>query len=117
MVVAYVNFVEFLEQIGMSGMVRSECRATPDERPLITLQLQEENREEWDRLWNLNEPEECPVCQERPDIWDSPMNSDVPTRCTHWACIECWDQITDRDQRCPICRDTLRVWLLGRVDW
>ena len=114
MVVAYVNFVEFLEQVGMSGLVRSPEPARPDERPLITPQFREQNREEWDRLWNLNRTEECPVCHEKPDIWDGPMNSDVPTRCTHWACARCWVQINDRDKRCPICRDDLSDWLSGR---
>ena len=35
MVVAYVNFVEFLEQVGIRGLVRSPEPACPDERPLI----------------------------------------------------------------------------------
>ena len=114
MVVAHVNFVEFMQQIRMN--VLSPGPARPDGRPLITPQLRELNQEEWDRLWNLNRTEECPVCHEKPDIWTGPMNSDVPTRCTHWACVGCWDQIADRDQRCPICRDDLSEWLSGRVD-
>ena len=104
-VVAYVHFLDWLAQDGF----------TRNERPLITPQFREQNGDEWDRLWHLNRREECPVCLERPDIWDGPMNSDVPTRCTHWACVDCWDQITDRDQRCPICRDDLSEWLSGRV--
>ena len=125
MVVAYVNFVEFLEQNFNATVIAREAVAAqqnyalrwrhspeprPDERPLITPQFREENEAEWDRLWH-SRPDECPVCHEKPDIWDGPMNSDVPTRCTHWACTECWDQVTDRDQRCPICRDDLSVWL------
>ena len=51
------------------------------------------------------------MCHEDPDIWDCPMNSDVPTRCTHWLCVGCWARIAGRDQRCPICRDDLSVWL------
>ncbi len=82
-----------------------------DTRPLITLRMQVESRQEWDRLWHLNKTEECPVCHEKPDIWDGPMNSDVPTRCTHWACVICWERIARRDKRCPICRDDLTDWL------
>jgi hypothetical protein len=111
-VVAYVNFVEFLEGVGMGA--RSPESARPDQRPLITPQFREQNEEEWNRLWN-NRSDQCPVCQETPDIWDGPMNSDVPTRCTHWACVICWDQITARDRRCPICRDDLSEWLSERV--
>ena len=90
-------------------------RATAhDTRPLITPRMREENRQEWDRLWNLNRGEECPVCHERPGIWDGPMNSDVPTRCTHWACVHCWAKIAERDKRCPICREDLSEWIRWR---
>ena len=82
-----------------------------DTRPLITPRWRQENSEEWDRLWILNMTEECPVCQEKPDIWDGPMNSDVASRCTHWACVSCWARIAERDKRCPVCRDDLSVWL------
>ncbi|MFX4226562.1 MAG: hypothetical protein ACFHHU_01310 [Porticoccaceae bacterium] len=82
-----------------------------DTRPLITSGMREENREEWDSLWNLNRPDVCPVCLARPDIWDSPMNSDFSTRCTHWVCIDCWAEISRRDRQCPICRDDLSEWL------
>jgi hypothetical protein len=81
-----------------------------DTRPLITPRMQVENTREWDRLWRLNKTEECPVCHEKPDIWDGPMNSGVPTRCTHWACVSCWERIARRDKRCPICRDDLTDW-------
>jgi len=82
-----------------------------DTRPLITPHMREHNRQEWDRLWNLNRTEECCVCHEKPDIWDGPMNSDVPTRCTHWACVCCWQRIAGRDKRCPICREDLTEWI------
>ena len=81
-----------------------------DTRPLITPRMREENKQEWDRLWHLNKTEECPVCHEKPDIWNGPMNSDVPTRCTHWACVGCWERIEENDKRCPVCRDDLTDW-------
>ena len=113
-VVAYVQFFQFVEAaIAFEpALARVSIPApVPDDRPLITPQLRRENRAEWDRLWTLNKPDECPVCHEDPDIWDGPMNSDVPTRCTHWACIGCWAEIAARDKRCPICRDDLSVWI------
>ena len=81
-----------------------------DTRPLITPRWRQENSEEWDRLWNLNRTE-CPMCHETEVIWDGPMNSDVASRCTHWACVSCWARIAQRDKRCPVCRDDLSVWL------
>ena len=52
------------------------------------------------------------MCHERPAVWDGPMNSDIPTRCTPWICVPCWRRIADRDQRCPICRENLSKWIL-----
>ena len=110
-VVAFVQFEQFLAYTGMWFVSELAHTPVPDDRPLITPQLRRENRAEWDRLWTLNKPDECPVCHEDPDIWDGPMNSDVPTRCTHWACLGCWAEIAARDKRCPICRDDLSVWI------
>ena len=39
------------------------------------------------------------------------MNSDVPTRCTHWVCVPCWARIAGRDKRCPIYREDLSAWI------
>ena len=85
-------------------------RADADPRPLISLQWREENDDEWNRRWG-NRPEECPVCLQKPYIWDGPMNSNIPTRCTHWACVLCWAEIKERDNRCPVCRDDVSQWL------
>ena len=104
--VVYVNFRAFMD---VHHHIFTEPRAPPDNRPLITDEWRAQHPEEWQRLWQ--KPEECSVCHERPDIWDGPMNSDVPTRCTHWACVTCWEEIASRDRRCPICRDDLSVWL------
>ena len=38
------------------------------------------------------------------------MNGDVDTRCTHWLCSDCWDEIAKHDRRCPICRYDLDAW-------
>ena len=111
--VAYVNFIDFIEEVGLDVVqnIIDDDHREPDPRPLITPQFREQNNVEWLRLWDLNRTEECPVCHERPDMWDMPMNSDIPTRCTHWICVECWSRINDRDKRCPICRDDLTDWL------
>ena len=95
----------------MRRRVRQRTTAPADMRPLITPRWRDENPQEWDRLWNLSRFDVCPVCHERPDVRDGPMNSDVPTRCTHWACVGCWARIAQRDMRCPICRDNLSHWL------
>ena len=69
--------------------------------------------EEWQRLWD-SRPSECPICyDDAVDIWDGPMNSDVPTRCTHWLCTQCWMKVSEDKKRCPLCRDDLSEWLDG----
>ena len=98
----YFNAHNFMEQV---------VTPSSDSRPIITPRMREENRQEWDRLWNLNRTEECAVCHEKPEIWDGPMNSDIPTRCTHWLCLPCWARIAERDKRCPVCREDLSVWI------
>jgi len=91
--------------------IAEAVEAQRDMRPLITPRWRDENAQEWHRLWDRNRIDVCPVCHERPDITDGPMNSDVPTRCTHWACVGCWARIAQRDMRCPICRENLSRWL------
>ncbi len=105
--VCYFNASRFMEQV----VAPSFETPSADTRPLITPRMREENRAEWDRLWNLNRTEECPVCQEKPAVWDGPMNSDIPTRCSHWICVPCWTRIAARDGRCPICREDLSTWI------
>ena len=103
-VVCYFNAHLFLSQLGGEP-------PRVDTRPLVTQRMFQEDREQYDRLWSMNEVEECPVCFERADVWDSPMNSDIPTRCTHWICVPCWETIATRNKRCPVCREDLSVWL------
>ena len=52
------------------GALNSSARTFErlDTRPLITPQWREENPEEWNRLWQ--NPDECPVCHETPDMYD-----------------------------------------------
>ena len=44
-------------------------------------------------------------------IWQSPMNRNIPTRCTVWLCVECWTRIAGRDRPYLICQEELRMWL------
>lgn len=69
--------------------------------------------ERWQQIWDDSKVSECPICTFAPPhiVFDGPMNSDVPTRCTHWACTDCWDQLARRrDFHCPLCRDCLAEW-------
>jgi hypothetical protein len=86
-------------------------------RPLITPQWRHANVNWWFSLWT--KPAVCPMCHENPsakgDTWDGPMTSDLPTRCTHWACAGCWRQIASAERRCPVCHDALGEWLTSRA--
>ena len=93
-----------------SAFVEHRGAQSTDTRPLVTPHMRVTNRLEWERLWDLHKTGDCPVCHEKPDIWNGPMNSDVPTRCIHWACTSCWEMIAERDRRCPICREDLSAW-------
>ncbi len=92
----------------LSALV-TDFESIPDSRPLIDAQWREEHPEELSRL--RRHPDACVICHERPDVWSSPLNGDLPTRCPHWACGACWSEIAERDRRCPICRDDLTEWL------
>jgi hypothetical protein len=88
-----------------------------DMRPVITPQWCQRNNNWWLSLWT--KPAVCPVCHENPlakdDTWDSPIKSELPTRCTHWACAGCWSQIASAERRCPVCHDALGEWLTRRA--
>ena len=85
---------------------------TLDTRPLISPLMRAQNPEEWHRLFNLHPRRgPCDVCHEVPVIWAGPVNSEIPTRCTHWLCTDCWSRIARGDKRCPTCRDDLSQWL------
>ena len=74
--------------------------APPDTRPLITPALHVENPTLWNELWNRNQGPTCAICNEPHSreslLRDGPMNSDIPTRCTHWACTICWNRLAVR---------------------
>lgn len=73
-------------------------------------------------------PEECPVCfrSEEEIVWDGPCNSDVPTKCSHWLCTECWMEIRAkarcrhckylREVLCPLCREDITEWVYHCVE-
>ena len=72
--VAYVNFTAFMERSGIYiNFAALAAAPRTDNRPLITPQWQAEHPEEWQRLWDQHPRNECPVCHEKPDIWDGPM--------------------------------------------
>ena len=62
-------------------------------------------------------PTECPVCYEsfsqcgEKKEGDSPLMSDIPFKCTHWLCKECWEQVASTNAECPLCREDLAPWL------
>ena len=59
-------------------------------------------------------PSECPVCYESlgGKESDSPLLSDIPSKCMHWLCKDCWGKVADTNAECPICREDLAPWLL-----
>ena len=80
-------------------------------RVLVGPQLWKENKALFDEMWARNREEKCPVCYALPPT-DSPMNSDIPTYCTHWLCQGCWAEIKLRGKlECPICKEDLTTWM------
>ena len=59
-------------------------------------------------------PSECPVCYRvlNGQEADSPLISDIPSKCTHWLCKECWRRVANTNAECPLCREDLAPWLL-----
>ena len=101
-----------MAQMTLDHAVNAAPIPPPDTRPIVSPQLRAENPEEWRRLYDLNQiVGTCSVCLEVPVVEDSPVNSDIPTRCTHWLCTDCWRRIARGDMRCPTCRDDLSQWL------
>jgi hypothetical protein len=48
---------------------------------------------------------------------DGPLNSAYPTRCSHWLCEGCWQDLRDRGiTRCPQCREDVSEWLFVKYD-
>ena len=90
-----------------------QIKQTGDQsRVLVCPSLREENRALWDEMWSRNDEPNCPVCYHAHYMRDGPMNSDIPTYCTHWLCSSCWGEIKKRGGReCPICREDVSMWL------
>jgi hypothetical protein len=101
-------------------------RSQNDRRPILQ-DLYFTDRAAWQRIWDeQGRVPECPVChtERGPDmITDGPMNSDVPTRCPHFLCTACWQNLYNRyeeghteEVRCPICRDDVTRWARYREE-
>ena len=62
----------------------------------------------------------CPWCLTTrvQEPLDTPMNSDIPTRCNHWLCQSCWRVLANSSEvaRCPISRDDITEWAKRYLD-
>ena len=86
-----------------------------DPRPVLTPWLRENHRAFWQEKWDQHENDPCPVCLVEhggDDVWDGPMNSDIPTRCNHWLCTACWHGLANvaAGVFCPVCREDVTEW-------
>ena len=108
----------------MESNSANEAPTIRDTRPFITRDRVADNPEAYKEL--VKAPAQCPVCM--CDMIDmggcansanSPLLGEVASRCTHFACWKCWQEIWIRDQRsakCPICRTNVYRWLLNSYD-
>ena len=96
------------------GILRIDATADDfelmDTRPLLTKDWKEENPEEWERI--SSNAEHCPICLQTPQKWDGPCLGDVPTRCSHLLCENCWEMLPE--SKCPLCRDDISEWISSR---
>ena len=62
----------------------------------------------------------CPICYEENTINDGPMNSDFITDCTHFLCVQCWQEIYKQGNgyvySCPLCREDISEWIIQMYD-
>ena len=85
-----------------------------------------ENMEYWIELWEKNQNyiiiddkryKQCDLCKDNnylnsEIIFHGPMNSNIPSKCTHWACVDCWNKRFENYQyKCPWCHEDLRAWM------
>ena len=91
----------------------------------ITQDLKKTDRQKWEILLERNvdyeeidekKYQKCLIClnssKDKPLIFDGPMNSDIPSTCTHWACVDCWKQLWEHGLHyCPFCRVVLCQWI------
>ena len=96
-------------------------RMSNDPRPELQ-RLHVTDPDKWQRIWDEHgSGTECPICNfpHEDDVWDSPMNSDIPTRCPHFLCTACWQRIYTRnptETQCPLCREDVTEWAKSRYD-
>ena len=70
---------------------------------------------------NENNESCCAICrntyEETHTPYDGPSNSDIPTRCRHFLCVECWEQVykvgldDSGTYKCPFCREDITSWI------
>ena len=85
-----------------------------------------ENKELWIKLWKKNEKyiiingikyQQCNLCKDNykinPQIiFNGPMNSNILSKCIHWACVNCWHKMYDNNEyKCPWCNENLYLWM------
>ena len=108
-----------------AGLLRDDVRCfwrISRTRPVMSPYLQEVARPFWQEKWDQHKADPCPVCfAERGDnvVWDGPMNSAYPTRCNHWLCTACWQNLVDHTPgavRCPVCREDVTDWAMGHYE-
>ena len=102
-----------------AGLLRDDVRTfwnIAGTRPVLTEHLRQVARPLWQEKWDQHKNDPCPICLTEhggDDVWDGPMNSDIPTRCNHWLCTACWDGLVEtrpEEVRCPVCREDVTEW-------
>ena len=108
-----------------AGILRDDVRTfwrVAGTRPVLSPHLQDVARPFWQEKWDQHKNDPCPVCLAEHggnDVWDGPMNSDIPTRCNHWLCTACWDGVANAGQgqvRCPVCREDVTDWAVRYLE-
>jgi hypothetical protein len=107
-------------RVAAKAVAKAVAKARPmppstDTRPLMTPQWRLDNADEFGRLY-LAYPTTCPICVRAPVHCFGPIHGTIgpqciPTRCTHMMCCPCWIAVSERDRKCPFCRDDVSEWL------
>ena len=61
----------------------------------------------------------CPVCniEYSRTVRDSPQNSDIPSECHCWLCVECWrEQYHNQIDNCQVCGEDVSDWLYSHYE-
>ena len=105
-----------------AGVLRDDVRTfwrIARTRPVLTPHLQNVAQPFWQEKWDQHKADPCPVCfAEHGEnvVWDGPMNSEYPTRCNHWLCCGCWQNLVEHSPgpvQCPVCREDVTDWAVG----